>query len=322
MAPGDRIGSFLGRAALALATLGLVWSAAVLLPSCRRAPEPPRGRAFTTPEEAVKALAAAVKASSADEVLAIFGPEANDLVATADPVGARQRREVFAAAAAERWQLVDAGPQSKTLVVGNESWPFPIPLVKDASGWRFDVAAGREEVIARRIGRNELAAIRFCRIYVAAQRLYARSSHDDRPAGLFASTFRSDPGRQNGLYWSAAPGQKRSPLGGLVADAELQGRTAGGSSAQPSPFHGYYFKILTGQGPGAPGGAKDYVNAGRMSGGFGLVAWPAQYDVTGVMTFIVNQDGSVSEKDLGAETGTAGPATVLYNPDSSWKAVQ
>jgi hypothetical protein len=256
-----------------------------------------------------------------EEVLALFGPEASDLVTADDPVGARQRREVFAVAAAERWELVDAGPQTKTLVVGNESWPFPVPLVKDASGWRFDVAAGREEIIARRIGRNELAAIRFCRTYVAAQRLYARSSHDDQPAGVFAKTFRSDPGRQNGLYWPAVPGQKRSPLGALVATAELQGRTAGGSGAQPSPFHGYYFKILTGQGPGAPGGATDYLGSGRMSG-FALVAWPAQYDITGVMTFIVNQDGSVSEKDLGAETATAGPAMMLYNPDSSWKPVQ
>ena len=322
MTSGDRIGSFFGRAALALGALGLIWSATVLLPSCSRAPEPPRGRSFATPEEAVKALAAAVKASSVDDVLALFGPDANDLVASADPVTARQNREVFAVAAAERWELVDAGPRSKTLVVGNESWPFPIPLVQDANGWRFDTAAGREEVIARRIGRNELAAIQFCRTYVAAQRLYAGSSHDDQPAGLFAKTFRSDPERHNGLYWPARAGQKRSPLGDLVAHAELQGRTAGANSPEPSPFHGYYFRILTAQGADAPGGAKDYVVSGALSGGFALVAWPAQYDGTGVMTFLVNQDGTVSEKDLGAETGVVAPAMTRYNPDPSWKAVQ
>jgi hypothetical protein len=317
----DRVGSLGGRAALVIGAFGVACAVGVLSPSSSRASEAPGGRTFASPEDAVKALAAAVKASSAADVLAVFGPEAKDLVETADVTEARQRREVFAVAAAERWALVDAGPNRKTLVVGNENWPFPIPLVKNADGWRFDVAAGREEVIARRIGRNELAAIRVCRTYTAAQRLYAQSSHDAQPAGVFASTFRSDPGRQNGLYWAAAHGQKRSPLGDLVADAELRGRASGGSGAQPAPFHGYYFKILTGQGPAAPGGARDYVVSGRMSGGFALVAWPAEYDVTGIMTFLVNQDGTVSEKDLGPDTGKAGPAITVYNPDSSWAPV-
>ena len=322
----DRVGSLFGRAALAAGALALAWSVAVLLPSCGKAPQPPQaahGRVFTTPEEAVAALASAVRASSVDDLLGILGPEANEIVAATDPVSARQRREVIGVAFHERWQLVDASATSKTLVIGNESWPFPIPLVKDSGGWRFDVAAGKEEVIARRIGRNELAAITVCRTYVAAQRLYSRISHDGKAAGLYASTFRSDPGRQNGLYWPTGPGQKRSPLGDLVAYAEQGGSraaptsqgAAGGNGAQPSPFHGYYFRILTAQGPGAAGGARSYIIAGAMSGGFALVAWPADYDATGVMTFLVNQDGTVLEQDLGADTSAIASAMTAYDPD-------
>ena len=158
--------------------------------------------------------------------------------------------------------------------------------------------------------------------YVAAQRLYAERGHDGQPAGLYARTFRSDPGRENGLFWPAGRGQTRSPLGDLVAHAAAEGRPLGNDGPQPSPFHGYYFKILTAQGPAAAGGAKDYVVDGRMSGGFALVAWPAQYDVTGVMTFVVNQDGIVREKDLGPETDGAARAMTLYNPDGSWGSGQ
>src|SRR5206468_2959858 len=187
---------------------------------------------------------------------------------------------------AEQWLLVDGG-KAKTLVIGNEEWPFPVPLVKTASGWRFDTAAGKEEVLARRIGRNELAAIQTCLAYVTAQRRYAMQGHDGKPPGLYAMTFRSDPGKENGLYWPAARGQRRSPLGDLVAQAAEEGRPLGAAPDQRSPFHGYYFKILTAE--GAAGGAKSYVVNGEMSKGFALVAWPAQYDVTGVMTFLVNQ---------------------------------
>ena len=186
------------------------------------------------------------------------------------------------------------------LVIGNEAWPFPVPIVKDASGWHFDTAAGKEEVLDRRIGRNELAVIRICRTYVAAQRLYASRGHDGLPAGLYARAFASEPGRQNGLYWPARRGEKRSPLGDLVAHAAEEGRALGKAGAEaPPPFHGYHFKILTAQGPAAPGGAKSYVVDEKMSGGFALVAWPAQYDVTGIMTFIVNQDGVVQQKRSG-----------------------
>jgi hypothetical protein len=209
------------------------------------------------------------------------------------------------------------------LVVGNENWPFPIPLVKDASGWRFDSPAGKEEVLARRIGRNELAVLRICRTYVAAQRLYAERGHDGLSAGIYARMFKSDPGRQNGLYWPSGHGEKRSPLGDLVAQAAAEGRQVGKDAAgQSSPFHGYYFRILTAQGPDAPGGAQDYMVDGKMSRGFALVAWPATYDVTGVMTFLVNQEGTVREKDLGTGTDAAARTMPAFNPDASWTAAQ
>jgi len=192
-----------------------------------------------------------------------------------------------------------------------------VPIVKGADGWRFDTAAGKEEVLARRIGRNELDVIATCHAYVAAQRRYAQQAHDGKPAGIHATKFQSDPGKENGLYWPAAHGQKRSPLGDLVAEAAAEGR----SRSEPSPFHGYYFKILTGQGRAASGGARSYLVKGEMSGGFALVAWPAQYDATGVMTFIVNQDGIVRERDLGAQTDAIARKMTVYDPDASWLTV-
>ena len=291
-------------------------SAALIVAACSAFG--PSHRTFSTPEEGVKALVEAAKAGELSQIVSIFGPDSKELLDTSDPATARRNQEVFTTAAAERWQLADQPDGSKLLVVGNESWPFPVPLVKDGAEWRFDTAAGKEEVLARRIGRNELAAIRLCRTYVDAQRIYARRGHDGEPAGLYAKTLRSDPGRQNGLYWPAARGEKRSPLGDLVAQAAGEGTDLAKSGAQPSPLRGYYFRILTAQGPAAPGGPKDYLADGRLSGGFALVAWPAQYDATGVMTFIVNQDGIVLEKDLGPGTDAAARSMKLYDPDPSW----
>jgi Protein of unknown function (DUF2950) len=279
-------------------------------------------RHFAAPEEAVKALVDAVKASNVAVLVAILGAGGKELIESSDPATARQSRQVFTVAVAEQWHLEDAAPNRKTLVIGNEDWPFPVPLVKEEAGWRFDTAAGKEEVIARRIGRNELAAIATVRTYVTAQRRYAEQAHDGNPAGVHAAKFASDPGKENGLYWPTKPGQKRSPLGDLVAQAAAEGRTVSGDRSQPSPFHGYYFKILTAQGSAAPGGVKQYVVKGLLSGGFALVAWPAQYDVTGVMTFVTNQDGIVHEKDLGPGTDAAARAMTVYNPDASWRQVE
>ena len=293
-------------------------SLAVTAASCSRATPGPR--TYATPEEAVRALSDSVKAGKLEELLAIFGPDSKELVDSSDPATARENRQVFAVAFREKWQLVDQGANTKVLVIGNEEWPFPVPLVRQANGWQFDTAAGKEEIIARRIGRNELAVMQICRTYVAAQRLYARDGHDGKRAGLFATAFRSDSGKQNGLYWPAGHGQRRSPLGDLAAQAAEEGRVSAGSP--PAPFHGYQFKILTAQGAAAAGGAKNYVTAGDMSGGFALVAWPAQYDATGVMTFIINQDGVLYEKDLGPDTAAMAKAMSLYDPDPSWVKVQ
>ncbi|HEY6359812.1 MAG TPA: DUF2950 domain-containing protein [Vicinamibacterales bacterium] len=303
-----------------LAVSAVACAALALGASCSAAPEPPSQPTFRAPEDAVKALGAAVEKGDLDGVVAIFGADGKELIDSSDPVTARHNRQVFATAVAERWRLVDEGDH-KTLVIGNEEWPFPVPLVQEAGGWRFDTAAGKEEVLARRIGRNELAAIEVCRTYVTAQRLYAKLRHDGKRAGLYARTVRSDPGRQNGLYWPPVRGQARSPLGDLMAEAAEE-RGSGGDRQQPSPFHGYYFKILTAQGAAAAGGAKDYVVNGEMSGGFALVAWPAQYDATGIMTFVVNQDGIVHEKDLGPGTEAAARIITSYDPDASWAAAE
>ena len=278
-------------------------------------------RAFATPEDAIKALVDTVKTADLDALLAIFGPEGRELIASSDSAAARMNRQVFAIAVKEQWHLEDATGGRKTLVIGNEDWPFPVPLVKGADGWRFDTAAGREEVLARRIGRNELQAIATCGAYVTAQQRYAQQGHDGKPAGVHATKFQSDPGKENGLYWPTARGQKRSPLGDLVAQAAEEGRPLGGDRPKPTGFHGYYFKILTGQGSAASGGSMSYLVKGEMSGGFALVAWPAQYDATGVMTFIVNQDGTVRQRDLGPQTDAVARKMTVYNPDASWKQV-
>jgi hypothetical protein len=279
-------------------------------------------RTFASPEDAVNSLIATVKAGDLEALLGIFGAEGRQLIESSDPETARMNRRVFTVAAAEHWHLEDATPNQKTLVIGNENWPFPVPIVKGAGGWRFDTAAGKEEVLARRIGRNELQAIATCRAYVTAQRRYAQEGHDGKPAGLHATKFQSDPGKENGLYWPATRGQKRSPLGDLVAQAAGENDPRVAVRTQPMPFHGYYFKILTGQGAAALRGARSYVVNGEMSGGFALVAWPAQYDATGVMTFIVNHDGTVWERDLGRQTDAIARKMKVYNPDASWRQVQ
>jgi hypothetical protein len=304
-----------GRAALR----AILWALPALAAADDAAMTGPR--TFATPDEAVQALAAATKAGDLAALVALFGPEGKDLVDTSDPATARRHREVFAVAFKEAHRLVDAGTDRKELVLGNESWPFPVPLVKGAAGWSFDAAAGREEILDRRIGRNELAVIGILWRYVAAQRAYAKTGHDGKPAGLYARRFASDPGTQNGLYWPAKHGEPRSPLGDLIAQAADEGHAAASSASGPSPFYGYYFRILEAQGKSAKGGAAAYVVNGEMSGGFALVAWPVHYDASGVMTFLVSQEGVAYEKDLGPETEKAVKAITKYDPDASWHAV-
>jgi hypothetical protein len=291
--------------------------AGLALPSC--APGLPAGT-FQSPEDAVKGLIDTTKAGNLDALVALFGPEGREIVSSSDPATGRHNRDVFLAAVAQRWRLEDRDANSKELIVGNEDWPFPIPIVKNEQGWRFDTAAGKEEILARRIGRNELAVIDICRAYVRAQRAYARTGHDGKPAGQYAQRFNSTPGKQDGLYWSSTPGQPRSPLGDLVAAASGDGYDLA-ARRTAEPFHGYQFRILTAQGPAAKGGEMDYVSKGAMSGGFALIAWPVQYDATGVMTFMVNADGVVHEQDLGPDTVKAAAAITRYDPDTTWRPV-
>ncbi len=269
--------------------------------ACNKA-SAPKYRTFATPEEAVTSLTTALKANQLDDVVAIFGPEGRDLIDSSDPAQARGNRNVFLAAAAERWHFESPDASTRVLVIGNEDWPFPVPLVKDGEIWRFDTAAGKEEVLARRIGRNELTAILVCRTYVKAQNVYALRGHDGQPPGLFAKRLKSEEGKENGLYWPVAHGGKRSPLGALVAYAAQEGRT---SANEGTPFHGYYFRMVNSE-ASFPA----------------LLAWPAQYDATGVMTFMVGANGQVLQKDLGADTTSAVTSIKAFTPDPSWGGAQ
>jgi hypothetical protein len=276
---------------------------------------------FATPEDAVQALVAAARASDVSALVSLLGPGSEALASSTDAMTARKNRDTFIAAMAERWTIADRDATRKELVVGNEAWPFPVPLVKQDQRWVFDAAAGKEEVLVRRIGRNELSVIGVANMFVKAQKLYASRGHDGKPAGIYARRVASTPGTENGLYWPHVAGKPRSPLGELVAGASVEGRPAAGAKGR-NPFHGYYFRILEAQGAAAAGGAKSYIVNGELAGGFAMIAWPAQPELTGVMTFIVNQDGIVYEKSLGQSTQSAAAAITRFNPDKTWTKVQ
>jgi hypothetical protein len=286
-------------------------------PSCNNAPSQAQ---FATPEDAAVALLQALETQDLERMSKIFGREGIEAVASGDPIADRQDREVIALAMKQSWRWAPHGADGRELIIGDEQWPFPVPLVKSGSAWQFDSEEGREEVLARRIGRNELGVIDLCRDYVRAQKEYASEPHDGKPAGLFAQHFQSSPGLQDGLFWRMKRGERSSPFAELVAAAIEEGYDPGKPDA--SPFRGYCFRILTAQGPAAPGGQKSYAVNGDMSGGFALLAYPAKYAFSGVMTFVVGQDGVVYQKDLGEDTATRAARLTEYNPDESWKAVQ
>jgi len=251
---------------------------------------------------------------------AIFGRQWMEAAASGDPVADRHDREVVALAMDQSWRWGPHGAAGKELIIGDEQWPFPVPLVKNGQAWQFDSERGKEEVLARRIGGNELGTISLCRDYVRAQKEYASQPHDGKPAGLFAQRFRSSPGRQDGLFWGRQHWETSSPLDELVTEAAKEGYDPNKPDA--SPFRGYCFRILTAQGPSAPGGQKSYVTNDAMTGGFALVAWPAKYAFSGVMTFVVGPDGVVYQKDLGEDTATQAVGLTEYDPDKSWTPVQ
>jgi hypothetical protein len=274
---------------------------------------------FASPEEAVQALVAAARADDAQGILSVLGPEAKQIVRSGDAAVDKQARERFVAAYGEANKISRPNDGMALLLVGKDEWILPIPIVKDAAGWHFDVAEGKEEILNRRIGRNELHAIEAVQAYVDAQReYYLRNPQNDKLL-QYAQKFVSAKGKRDGLYFPVKSGEPQSPLGPLFDRLYPGGNSDG---AKRAPYHGYYYRILKGQGPNAPGGAYSYLAQGRMIGGFALVAWPAAYGNTGVMTFLVNQDGVVYEKDLGSGTATAVPRITQFSPDKTWKPVK
>ena len=275
-------------------------------------------KVFSSPEDAAKALAAASGAGDVKSLESILGPGSASLLRSGDAVADHRGRERFAQAYAEASKVERQGDAKAILLIGKDEWPMPIPIVQGKDGWRFDARQGREEVLNRRIGRNELSAVQAMLAYVDAQReYYLRNPRNDKLLH-YAQKFGSAPGKRDGLYFPTKAGEAPSPLGPLFATAKAQGYTKDGDSL-PDPYHGYRYRILKRQGPDAPGGAYDYVVQGRMIGGFALVAWPASYGNSGVVTFIVNHEGVVYEKDLGPDTAAAVGKITRFNPDKSWK---
>ena len=281
----------------------------------------PSAKLFPSPDDASNAMLAAVQSGDRDTLLAILGPEAKEIVSSGDAVEDKNIAEAFTAkyGAMHRWRKLSDGGQ--ILVIGTDNFSFPIPLRKNGGGqWFFDTAAGKDEILSRRIGRNELAIIGVSNAAAEAQAEYFSQLHDGETTKQYAAKFISDPGKHNGLYWESPEGQTSSPLGPLAASAASEGY-----STKPDghkAFHGYYFRILKGQTSNAPGGAKNYVVGGKMTDGFAFAAYPAEYGNSGVMTFIINQDGVLLQKDLGVATTETVTAMNAFDPDPGWTIVE
>jgi len=276
-------------------------------------------RAFASPDDAAKALQAAAEAKDKAALLAIFGSEFKELL-TGDEVQDANNAQRFATALAQGCNPVKDGDDKITFEVGTNNWPMAIPLVKANGQWHFDTVAGKEEIINRHIGKDELHAIGVCRAYVAAQRQYANAIPKVGGGANYAQKFKSTPGKKDGLYWASAENEPASPFGPLVAEAHAEGY-GNHKGAGPHPFHGYYFRILTRQGNAGPGGKMNYMSQGVLSAGFALVAYPEQWDKSGIMTFIVNQDGKVYQRNYAEKTSRIAAAMKEYNPDSEWMLV-
>jgi Protein of unknown function (DUF2950) len=299
---------FLSKLALLAATATLILGIASLAQAQQR---------FNTPDAAVEALVAAARRGDSKAVVLILGPGSQELVSSGDPVEDANVRQEYLAAYDAQHRIVSESGKPSVLVIGQNDWPFPIPLVQRDGQWNFDTAAGREEVLARRIGRNELATLKGMLAYWDAQNEYADMFKDKTGQAVYAQKIVSSPGKKDGLYWPTSGSEPDSPLGEAAASATQRGYRVGAGE----PYHGYYYKILTSQGPNAPGGAVDYVVHGNMIGGFGLVAYPAEYGNSGIMTFIINNDGDIFEKDLGDRTARIASRMATFNPDHTWRKV-
>ena len=294
--------------ALALATSYSAWAAES------------RPATYGSPEDAVKALVAAAKAGDSKSMLAVLGSGAKSVIHSGDATADRRGREVFLKAYEQSNKLVKSGDAKVLLSIGSDEWPFPIPIVREGAAWRFDVAQGKEELLNRRIGRNEVHAAQAALAFADAQREYYLRNPQKAKLHQYSQRFLSSPNKRDGLYWPVKAGEQASPLGPLFAAARTEGYKKS-ESGKPVPYHGYHYRILKAQGPNAPGGAYNYVVRGAMIGGFGLVAYPASYDSSGVMTFLVNHDGVLYEKDLGPETAAIAQRMTKFDPDSTWKRV-
>ncbi len=279
----------------------------------------PDQSSFPTPQDAAAALAAAARAGDTAAMVAILGPKSEALVVSGDAVADAAMRKRFVDSYDEAHEIVPGPDDTRIVQTGKDSWQLPIPLVDTADGWRFDAEAGNDELVARRIGANELATIQTCLAYVDAQREYYERNPEGSPLRHHAQRIASTAGKRDGLYWPAAAGEPESPLGELFAKARGEGYSPGD---EPIPYHGYFYRILTRQGASAPGGAYDYLVRGEMVGGFALIATPARYGSSGVMTLLVNHDGDVYDKDLGPDTVKIASSIRTYDPDATWRKVR
>jgi hypothetical protein len=280
----------------------------------------PGQKTFPSCERASDALFTAVQREDVPALLQILGPAAKEIVSSGDQEEDRKSQQQFAEKYQEMHRLAREPDGTIVLYIGAENWPTPIPLVKKGNQWYFDTSAGKREILFRRIGRNELATIAVCRALVDAQKEYYAEHHDGDPVMQYAPRFISDDGKHNGLYWKISSGESESPVGPLLTLASREEYAK--ETDRPKPFHGYYYRILTGQGPHAPLGVKKYLINGKMTGGFAFVAYPAEYRDSGVMTFIVSKDGIVYQKDLGPNTVSSARTLSLYDPDATWSVVQ
>jgi hypothetical protein len=278
-------------------------------------------KTYPTYRAAAAAFVAAVKAKDEAALKEILGAEAQDMLSSGDTTADENDRVSFLKHYEQAHGFVHEAPDKVLLTVGPTAWPLPFPIMKAEGAWHFDATEGAKELMYRRIGQNELDAIKVSRALYVAEKEYAAAGHDGNPAGVYAERFRSTAGTENGLYWEAKESEAESPAGVLVAEAASEGYQSSQQTGKPTPFHGYFFRILKAQGPHAPGGAKEYVTDGRMTGGFAIVAYPAEYRASGLMTFIVGPGGKVYQKDLGDSTAETARAMTTFDPDSSWKLV-
>jgi hypothetical protein len=277
---------------------------------------------FATPEEAADALVAALEKRDTAALQRLLGPGTEALLSSGDPVEDRNESEAFLARYRVHHELVAGSADQLVLLVGEDLWPLPMPIVRRNDRWSFDGAAGADELVLRRIGANELNAIDVMQGVVAAQSDYAAAAHDGQPPGVYAQKLHSSPGKQDGLYWDVTSGQAPSPAGPLLAAASADGYDTTGSRAAMAPYHGYVYRMLTAPGPDAPGGAESYVSDGKLTRGFAVLAYPATYGASGIMTFIVSRDGVVWQRDLGKDTAQVAAAIHEFNPDNTWTPLE